>query len=79
MYGQLVLSCTTGVCRSTGEISTTHVSPAAAIWLQTMMPLTAGDTVELAGMFPDRRLLFRRRSHVLPELQDWQSGGLKIR
>jgi len=31
--------------------SATHVSLATAIWLQTMVPLTAGDTVELQGYF----------------------------
>ena len=36
---------------SFGEISATHVSLATAIWLQTMVPLTAGDTVELQGYF----------------------------
>lgn len=41
-----------GVIRgSLGEISATHVSLATAIWLQTMVPLTAGDTVELQGYF----------------------------
>ena len=33
------------------EISATHVSLATAIWLQTMVPLTAGDTVEVQGYF----------------------------
>jgi len=34
-----------------GEISATHVSLATAIWLQTIAPFTAGDTVELQGHF----------------------------
>ncbi len=59
MRGRLVLngsvqtlshfrSCDGG---SFGESSATHVSLATAIWLQTMVPLTAGDTVELQGYF----------------------------
>lgn len=28
-----------------------HVSGATALWLQTMVPLSAGDTVELQGYF----------------------------
>ena len=34
-----------------GEIFATHVPLANAIWLQTMVPLTAGDTGELQGYF----------------------------
>jgi len=34
-----------------GDISGTHVSEATALWLQTMVALTAGDTVELQGNF----------------------------
>jgi len=36
---------------SFGEISGAHVSEATALWLQTMVPLTAGGTVELQGYF----------------------------
>jgi hypothetical protein len=35
--------------RSLGEMSGAHVSEAKALWLQTMVSLTAGDTVELQG------------------------------
>ena len=49
MRGRLVLNGTTEIRGSLGEISATQVSLATAIWLQTMMPLTAGDTVELQG------------------------------
>lgn len=51
MRGRLVLNETTEIRGSFGEISATHVSLATAIWLQTMVPLTAGDTVELQGYF----------------------------
>ena len=51
MRGRLVLNGTTEIRGSRGEISATHVSLATAIWLQTMVPLTAGDTVELQGYF----------------------------
>jgi len=34
-----------------GEISATHVSLATAIWLQTVAPFTASNTVELLGSF----------------------------
>ncbi|MBB5223412.1 hypothetical protein HNP73_003359 [Amaricoccus macauensis] len=51
MRGRLVLNCTTEIRGSFGEISATHLSLATAIWLQTMVPLTAGDTVELQGCF----------------------------
>jgi len=51
MRGRLVLNGTTEIRGSLGEISATHVSLATAIWLQTMVPLTAGDTVELQGYF----------------------------
>jgi hypothetical protein len=51
MRGRLVLNGTTEIRGSHGEISATHVSLATAIWLQTMVPLTAGDTVELQGYF----------------------------
>jgi hypothetical protein len=51
MRGRLVLNGTTEIRGSLGEISATHVSLATAIWLQTMVLLTAGDTVELQGYF----------------------------
>ena len=51
MSGRLVLNGTTEIRGSRGEISGAHVSEATAIWLQTMVPLTAGDTVELQGYF----------------------------
>ncbi len=51
MRGRLVLNGTTEIRGSLGEISATHVSLATAIWRQTMVPLTAGDTVELQGYF----------------------------
>jgi len=51
MRGRLVLNGATEIRGSFGEISATHVTLATAIWLQTMVPLTAGDTVELQGYF----------------------------
>ena len=51
MRGRLVLNGATEIRGSFGESSATHVSLATAIWLQTMAPLTAGDTVELQGYF----------------------------
>jgi hypothetical protein len=51
MRGRLVLNGTTEIRGSLGEISATHVSLATAIWLQTLVPLTAGDTVEPQGYF----------------------------
>ncbi|MCQ0091342.1 DUF2793 domain-containing protein [Roseovarius sp. M141] len=51
MRGRLVLSGATEIRGSLGESSATHVSLATAIWLQTMVPLSAGDTVELQGYF----------------------------
>ncbi|MDZ4138568.1 MAG: DUF2793 domain-containing protein [Erythrobacter sp.] len=51
MRGRLVLNGSTEIRGSMGEISATHVSLATALWLQTMVPLTAGDTVELQGYF----------------------------
>ena len=47
MRGRLVLNGPTVISGSFGEISATHVSLAPAIWLQTTVPFTAGDTVEL--------------------------------
>jgi hypothetical protein len=51
MRGRLVLNGTTEIRGSFGESSATHVSLATVIWLQTMVPLSAGDTVELQGYF----------------------------
>ncbi|MDP3960551.1 MAG: hypothetical protein Q8Q26_10945, partial [Pseudorhodobacter sp.] len=51
MRARLVLNGTTKIRGSMGEISGEHVSLATALWLQTMVPLTAGDTVELQGYF----------------------------
>ena len=51
MSGRLVLNGTTEIRGSFGEISGAHVSEATALWLQTMVPLTASDTVELQGNF----------------------------
>ncbi len=51
MRGRLVLNGATEIRGSYGEVSGAHVSGATALWLQTMVPLTAGDTVELQGCF----------------------------
>ena len=51
MRGRLVLNGTTEIRGSFGESSGTHLSEATALWLQTMVPLSAGDTVELQGTF----------------------------
>lgn len=51
MRARLVLNGTTEIRGSRGEISGTHVSEATALWLQTMVTLNAGDTVELQGTF----------------------------
>jgi len=51
MRGRLALNGTTEIRGSRGEISGAHVSEATALWLQTMVSLTAGDTVELQGNF----------------------------
>jgi hypothetical protein len=51
MRGRLVLNGTTEIRGSFGENSSAHVSEATALWLQTMVPLSAGDTVELQGYF----------------------------
>ena len=51
MRGRLVLNGTTEIRGSYGEISGAHVSEATSLWLQTMVPLAAGDTVELQGNF----------------------------
>ncbi|MGR3493324.1 MAG: hypothetical protein ACU0DW_14830 [Shimia sp.] len=51
MSGRLVLNGTTEIRGSYGEISGAHVAEATALWLQTMVSLTADDTVELQGNF----------------------------
>ncbi|MDB6179072.1 DUF2793 domain-containing protein [Paracoccus sp. Z330] len=51
MRGRLVLNGSTEIRGSFGEISGAHVSGATALWLQTMVPLDAGDTVALQGTF----------------------------
>jgi hypothetical protein len=51
MRGRLILNGATEIKGSYGESSGAHVSEATALWLQTMVPLSAGDTVELQGTF----------------------------
>ncbi|WP_108485418.1 DUF2793 domain-containing protein [Oceaniglobus ichthyenteri] len=51
MRGRLVLNGLSEIRGSFGEISGDHVTEATALWLQTMVPLGAGDTVELQGDF----------------------------
>jgi hypothetical protein len=51
MRGRLVLNGASEIKGSYGEISGAHVSEATALWLQTMVPLSAGNTVELQGTF----------------------------
>ena len=51
MRGRLVLNGSTEIRGSRGEISGAHASEATALWLQTMVPLAQGDTVELQGTF----------------------------
>ncbi|MEV8466617.1 hypothetical protein AB0T83_07465 [Fluviibacterium sp. DFM31] len=46
-----MLNGTTEIKGSFGEISGAHVSEATSLWLQTMVVLSAGDTVELQGYF----------------------------
>lgn len=52
--GRLVLNGTTEIRGSGGEVSGAHISEATALWLQTMVGLTAGDTVESQGVIPGR-------------------------
>ena len=49
--GRLVLSGTTEIRGSSGEINGAHVSGATALRLQTMAALSAGDTVQQQGDF----------------------------
>ena len=51
MRGRLVLNGATEIRGSYGELSGSHRSEQTVIWLQTMLPLSAGDTVELQGYF----------------------------
>jgi len=51
MSGRLVLNGSTEIRGTRGEISGAHESEATTLFLQTMVPLTAGDTVELQGYF----------------------------
>ena len=51
MRGRLVLNGSTEIRGSFGEISGAHASEATALWLQTMVGLAPGDTVELQGTF----------------------------
>lgn len=51
MRGRLVLNGATEIRGSRGEISGDHVSETTALWLQTMVLLSVGDTVELQGTF----------------------------
>ncbi|MBD3763033.1 MAG: hypothetical protein IE929_20065 [Rhizorhabdus sp.] len=52
LRGRLVLNGTAEVRGSFGEAgNAAHVSLATALWLQTMTPLAAGDTVELQASF----------------------------
>ena len=51
MRARLVRNGTTEIRGSLGEISGNHTSLQTALWLQTLVPLAAGDTVELQGTF----------------------------
>lgn len=51
MRGRLLLNGTTEIRGSFGEVSGAHQSEATALWLQTLVPLAEGDTVELQGYF----------------------------
>jgi len=51
MRGRLLLNGATEIRGSLGEFSGTHYSNGTAIWLQTLAPLAAGDTVELQAYF----------------------------
>ena len=51
MRGRLVLNGSAEIRGSFGEISGTHLSEATALWLPTMVLLSAGDIVELQGYF----------------------------
>ena len=51
MRARLMLNGATEIRGSFGENSSAHKSLATALWLQTMVALSAGDTVELQGFF----------------------------
>ncbi|WP_173931084.1 DUF2793 domain-containing protein [Chelativorans sp. Marseille-P2723] len=51
MGGRLVLNGTNEIRGSFGEISGAHESQATTLWLSTVAPLSAGDSVELQGRF----------------------------
>ncbi len=51
MRGRLVRNGTAEIAGSFGEISGAHVTLATALWLQTVTPLAANDTVELQGLY----------------------------
>ena len=51
MQGRLVLNGATAISGATGEASGTHNSETTTLPLQTLTPLSAGDTVELQGNF----------------------------
>ena len=51
MQGRLVLNGLTAISGTTGEITGTHNSETTTLPLQTLTPLSAGDTVELQGNF----------------------------
>ena len=55
MRNSVLLTASSPICTvirgSFGESSATHVSLATTIWLQTMVAVSAGDTVELQGYF----------------------------
>ncbi|MFT3687796.1 DUF2793 domain-containing protein [Paenirhodobacter sp.] len=51
MRGRLVLNGATEIRGSRGEISGAHASEATTLWLQTIVLLAPGDTVELQGTF----------------------------
>ncbi len=53
MNGRLVMNGSTEIKGGKGENSATHVSLATTLTLQTLVPLTPGDTVELQGYFRD--------------------------
>ena len=51
MQGRLVLNGATAISGTTSEITGTHNSETTTLPLQTLTPLSAGDTVELQGNF----------------------------
>jgi hypothetical protein len=51
MRGRLFLNGATEIRGTLGEISGAHTTMLTALWLQTLVPLAQGDTVELQGTF----------------------------